>query len=77
MAVGVPLAAQSQSPSWQPNPTLQQTYTLHRASSADPTGANADSRKVEPGVALTVLDVDGPGRITHLWFTIALSLIHI
>ena len=73
MAVGVPLAAQSQSPSWQPNPTLQQTYTLHRASSADPTGANADSRKVEPGVALTVLDVDGPGRITHLWFTIASS----
>jgi Protein of unknown function (DUF2961) len=71
VAASVPLAAQSQSPSWQPNPTHQQIYTLHRASSADPTGANADSRKVEPGVALTVLDADGPGLISHLWFTIA------
>jgi hypothetical protein len=76
VAASVPLAAQCQSPSWQPNPTHQQTYTLHRASSADPTGANADSRKVEPGVALTVLDADGPGLISHLWFTIASSEVY-
>jgi hypothetical protein len=74
--VGVPFAARAQSPAWQPNPTLQQTYTLHRASSTDPTGANADSRKVEPGAALTVLDADGPGLITHLWFTIASSEVY-
>jgi hypothetical protein len=76
VAASVALTAQSQSPSWQPNPTHQQTYTLHRASSADPTGANADSRKVEPGVALTVLDADGPGLISHLWFTIASSEVY-
>jgi hypothetical protein len=76
VAVGVPFAARAQSPAWQPNPTLQQTYTLHRASSTDPTGANADSRKVEPGAALTVLDADGPGLITHLWFTIASSEVY-
>ena len=44
---------------------------MHRASSADPTGANADYRKVDPGVTLTLLDTDGPGLISHLWFTIA------
>jgi hypothetical protein len=76
LAAGVPLAAQAQSPAWQPDPTRQQTYTLHRASSADPTGGNADSRKVEPGAALTVLDADGPGLITHLWFTIASSEVY-
>jgi hypothetical protein len=60
-----------QSPSWQPDLTQQQTYTPHRASSTDPTGANADMRKVAPGATITVLDVDGPGTIAHIWFTIA------
>lgn len=63
------VVAQSLSP-W-PDPTRQQTYQLHRASSADPTGGNADFRAVAPGATETVLDVDGPGMISHLWFTIA------
>jgi hypothetical protein len=63
--------AYCQTPSWQPDLTEQQTYTPHRASSADPTGANNDSRRVEPGQTLTVLDTDGPGTIAHIWFTIA------
>jgi hypothetical protein len=56
---------------WQPDVTRQQTYVLHRASSADPTGGNADRRRVEPGKTETVLDADGPGSISHIWFTIA------
>ena len=64
-------SAQAQSTYWQPDPTQQQTYTPHRASSADPLGANADSRKVAPGATFTVLDADGPGTISHIWFTIA------
>ena len=28
-------------------------------------------RKVAPGATFTVLDVDGPGTISHIWFTIA------
>ncbi|HEX5434378.1 MAG TPA: glycoside hydrolase family 172 protein [Candidatus Angelobacter sp.] len=60
-----------QSPSWQPDLTQQQQYTPHRASSTDPTGANADRRVVAPGATVTVLDVDGPGTIAHIWFTIA------
>ena len=61
----------AQETAWQPDPTRQQTYTPHRVSSTDPTGANADSRKVAPGATFTVLDADGPGTISHIWFTIA------
>jgi hypothetical protein len=63
--------AQGQSAGWQPDLTHQQTYTAHRASSADLSGKNADARKVEPGATLTVLDTDGPGAVSHLWFTIS------
>lgn len=64
------LAANAQSQSWQPDLTRQQTYVQHRASSSDPTGANADFRVVAPGATLTVLNVSGPGEISHIWFTI-------
>src|ERR1700761_219252 len=60
-----------QSPSWMPDMTQQQTYTLHRSSSMQSTGGNADYRTVTPGQTLTVLDVDGPGEISHMWFTLA------
>jgi len=64
-------AALAQNPVAQPDITRQQTYTPHRASSTDPTGANADFRSIAPGATLTVLDADGPGMVSHLWFTIA------
>lgn len=54
-----------------PDPAHQQTYTLHRASSADLSGANADYRSVGPGATLTLLDTDCPGLVSHMWFTIA------
>jgi hypothetical protein len=65
------LPAFAQISSWQPDLTRQQTYTLHRASSSDPTGGNADYRRVAPGATLTVLDTDGPGMVSHIWFTIS------
>ena len=71
LAAACSLTAFAQSPGWQPDVTQQQTYTPHRAASADPTGANADFRTVAPGATLTVLDTDGPGVIAHIWFTIA------
>jgi hypothetical protein len=73
LAASVSLAALGQSAAWQPDLTHQQPYTLHRSSSVDPTGANVDRRKVDPGETLTVLDTDGPGLVSHLWFTIASS----
>ncbi len=71
MVAAMSIAAHGQIASWQPDLTHQQTYKLYRASSADPTGANEDARAVAPGATLTVLDTDGPGTISHIWFTIA------
>ncbi|HZY61861.1 MAG TPA: glycoside hydrolase family 172 protein [Edaphobacter sp.] len=68
---GVCAVALGQNPNAWPDLTQQQTYTPHRASSTDPTGANQDMRRVVPGATATVLDVDGPGTIAHIWFTIA------
>ena len=46
-------------------------YVLHRSSSYDRTGGNADARPVRAGGEITVLDENGPGQISHVWFTIA------
>ena len=62
--------AKAQIPSVFPDPTHLQTYTLHRSSSREATGANADARTVTPGQTLTILDVDGPGMVSHIWFTL-------
>jgi hypothetical protein len=71
LATSIGLVAQGQNAGWQPDLTHLQTYTSHRASSSDPTGGNADARRVEPGATLTLLDTDGPGGVSHLWFTIS------
>ncbi|MGC2636627.1 MAG: glycoside hydrolase family 172 protein [Acidobacteriaceae bacterium] len=54
-----------------PDLTQQQTYTWHLASSEEKTGGNADSLPINPGQTLTILDADGPGMVSHLWFTIS------
>jgi len=46
-------------------------YVLKRSSSYDRTGGNADARRVPAGSTITVLDENGPGQISHIWFTIA------
>ncbi|MBI1333278.1 MAG: DUF2961 domain-containing protein [Armatimonadetes bacterium] len=46
-------------------------YRAFKASSADPTGHNADARGIAPGQTITVADVKGAGEFTHLWMTIA------
>ncbi|RXH54558.1 glycoside hydrolase family 172 protein [Granulicella sibirica] len=62
--------ALAQNSGW-PDLTQRQTYTLHRATSKEETGANADAKGLNPGETRTVLDADGPGMLSHLWFTIA------
>lgn len=44
-----------------------------RASSADANwkNGNGDARPIEPGQTRTIAELEGPGRITHIWFTIA------
>ena len=51
--------------------TRPQNYTVHRASSTDPLGGNADYRLLPAAGTLTLLDVDGPGQISHIWITIS------
>lgn len=46
--------------------------TSHRASSYDTTGGNVDNvTSFAPGDVHTILDCDGPGKITHLWLTVS------
>ncbi len=73
LAISSILPVYGQTGSWTPDITQQQTYTLLHASSREATGANVDYRKLTPGETLTVLDADGPGMISHIWFTISSS----
>jgi len=50
--------------------TQPQDYVLKRVSSFDRSGGNADFREIAPGETLTLMDVDGPGVLTHIWFTL-------
>ena len=48
-----------------------QEYRSLKQSSYDRTGGNHDSWRIEPGQSHEVFKSDGPGVITHIWFTIA------
>jgi hypothetical protein len=51
--------------------TQPQDYVLKRVSSFDRSGGNADYRQIAPGQTLTVFDVEGPGTLAHIWFTLS------
>jgi hypothetical protein len=46
------------------------SYKNLRSSSWDRSGGNADWVTIDPGQSATVLDVQGAGVVTHIWFTI-------
>ncbi len=46
-------------------------FRAKRISSWDTTGGNADAWPIEPGETKTLAEIDGPGSISHIWFTIA------
>jgi hypothetical protein len=51
--------------------TLKDFHAM-RASSSDPNlEGNGDARPIAPGKTLTLADLKGPGRVAHIWFTIA------
>src|SRR5258708_7692009 len=70
LATGSVFQVGAQAPNSMLNLTQQQTYTWHVASCSESMGANYDFRTVNPGETVTVLDADGPGAISHIWFTI-------
>src|SRR5579862_4455866 len=45
-------------------------FSAARASSVDPKGHNGDSRRIDPGQTPTLMNVQGVGRVVHIWFTI-------
>ena len=48
-------------------------FETRRASSSDPNwqDGNGDARPIAPGGTLTLAELQGPGVIAHIWFTIA------
>jgi hypothetical protein len=50
-------------------------FQTRRASSSNPDwrNGNGDARPIEPGGTLTLAELEGPGVVTHIWFTIAHS----
>lgn len=71
--ISVPVSSQAQDLSSLP---LQKTYTQEHISSTDPTGGNDDGNWKNPikaGEERTIASLQGPGIITHIWFTIATS----
>jgi len=50
---------------------LLRNYRTAKASSYDRTGGNRDARQLNPGETLTLLEAEGPGIVSHIWFTIA------
>jgi D-arabinan exo alpha-(1,3)/(1,5)-arabinofuranosidase (non-reducing end) len=72
-ALAAPAGAQSPRHELDNLPFLR-SYVSARVSSADPTGGNDDGNgrhPIEPGETRTLAALDGPGIITHMWFTIA------
>ena len=63
----LPPSAHAQLPA---NLASKKDFSAGRASSTDPRGHNGDSRSIEPGATLPLMDVTGSGRVTHIWFTI-------
>jgi hypothetical protein len=67
--------AVSQMPLGSPLDGLEQLkeFQTMRVSSCDPNwqNGNADNRPINPGETRTLAEIEGPGKITHIWFTIA------
>ena len=77
LAAAAPAAAQAQSQaaapigSFLPRYTRAQNYKSLKQSSFDKTGGNRDAWPIAPGAVQEVFNAQGPGIISHIWFTIA------
>ncbi|MBS1852720.1 MAG: DUF2961 domain-containing protein [Acidobacteria bacterium] len=72
----MPGAASSPANFQLPEYALAQDYRSLKQSSNDPTGGNGDSWPIPAGETREVFRSDGPGVITHIWFTIAANSRH-
>lgn len=49
----------------------EMNFTAHRLASTNPKHQNADCRTIAPGQTLDLGEIQGAGRVEHIWFTIA------
>ena len=75
-ATAAPAAAQAQSRSsrdfdYLPKYARAQNYRSLKESSYDTTGGNSDRWPIKPGETKEVFHQQGPGVISHIWYTIA------
>lgn len=71
---GIPTGAAAQQSGeyrYLPHYARAQNYQSLKQSSHDRTGGNSDRWPVKPGETIEVFNSQGPGVITHIWFTIA------
>ncbi|MBZ5619143.1 MAG: DUF2961 domain-containing protein [Acidobacteriia bacterium] len=78
LAAAAPATSQAQAPggsgpgsSFLPAYTRAQDYKSLKQSSYDRTGGNRDSWNIPAGGVLEVFNAQGPGAISHIWFTIS------
>ena len=77
LAAAAPAASQAQGGNagngdfpFLPKYTRAQNYKSLKQGSFDRTGGNRDSWTIAPAATLEVFKADGPGVISHIWFTI-------
>ncbi|MCW5980389.1 MAG: DUF2961 domain-containing protein [Bryobacteraceae bacterium] len=81
-AAAIPVAAQAQRAQagadleFLPAYARAQKYKSLKQSSYDRTGGNADRFQIAPGGTQELFNDNGPGIITHIWFTIAAQGLH-
>ncbi len=74
-AAGLPAAAPAQQRAGRapmvPQYARVQPHRSLKQSSHDTTGGNADRFQIQPGATQLLFNSDGPGMISHIWFTIS------
>src|ERR1700761_1158454 len=76
IAAAQPASPSGAGPVQLPSYARQHNYRTLKQSSFDRTGGNHDSWRIEPGAFFNVFESNGPGIVTHIWFTIAARSAH-
>lgn len=70
-AAGLAQAGRAAGASILPDYVRAQDYKSLKQSSYDRTGGNADRWPIQPGATQELFNAEGPGVISHIWFTIS------
>ncbi len=62
---------------WVPNYARRQSYRSRKQGSFDVTGGNGDAWPIKAGAEKEIFNATGAGVISHIWFTISASTLHL